>query len=1768
MKGVGKSMKKSREILRRIAAVSLAASMMLGTVATVTAQNAEDAWESTISYANSVANSVQVRYTDEARTEMEVSNTQMVLTQGLSGDNKNAVSIRSAGSGAAWVENTMDAFVEQNGEKVYASKSDTDGRMNTTRLGYYYDEAHVRDLSFSLAGDEQPETPVQPEAPDTPSEPQVEVPEPLDLMWYLQNWGLIFSTNGISTPVWDTEKDALCFSITDATDPQIVIKNDAGLFSADEYDKIELQIQTNGSGLQLIWRDADNRWEVGNGISPPTDGTVTIDKPDTMNGMVTLFRIDTGNRVGQNIALYSVRLYSSTSGASLDLTPYYRNWGVSITANGLERQVSSEGAVVVRVTDTTDPWICMEKTGGLFAASDYDQIDVAVTTQDENSKLELYAKNGKGYQSAGFYTMNGTAPVTIPLTNLNGGYDRDKPVTLIRFDVGRYVGETITFHAAQASSSLTLPPTLMEAFETPSSSVTHNVSGPVRDADTGALTFTVTGADDPYAGIESAKPYFSTTEYNAIELDVQTSRNSKVQAYVKIGDSGWFNTGYYGVENGQRCTVVIPLTEAIRSSTGDGLKMLRLDFGDNSVGETMTIYSIKPVKASDVNLFPYFSSLTNGTYTAHPALFSYTEAEGVLVTLGEAGKTLYSADIYDGLELSLKTTSRDEILVSFTAANGGTGTAKATATPGAISNLVISLKDLEGYSGAISGLTLQVGNAGEKVEIYGLRAVRSLSAEKEKDLTSYLVSGSYGLNQCSNASYTDGVLTFYVENTQDPYINIRDTELFRARDYDSVEITLRTQMSELQLFLIAGPETNFNGRQVVNVDLKPGIWNTVVVPLDSFRNYTGSVSGIRLDVGGMLNERIEIQSIKAVNREEPEIYLDRTFIAYPDKLHEAVRFVAGQDGTVIGMVGTETRIPANNVSALLIQDANGEHSSLTDVDQTSIEYLALDISGAGVFGYIMPAGLENNGLLTIVQEGGEYVITRACTFAGTYDETESVEIYHRIYMDATHSFDAFRKEAYTERNPLTTLSVTSTDDWSEAKYLGYDAKTGSYIYTLKAVDFNLDTHRTYGTDEAGFKTDRVDDHFRVNASVTSDSLGRTVYLKTSTVGWGTGCIEAAAVLDENSELLPLPIEVCKNFGEVEEPFYDPKDEGFSNAIVPIVLNANETKQLSILNLYQNWGQVPLKQLSSIQYWCPYYHLSSGTTETNCITPFFIYEKNGTVLPDFRGLSNTPIWEGQPQHTHMGDIYIAQYETGTTVNLLEAQNTDIRSSGPVYADINIEYLMDGGKFKAEYEHMELPQTDETRTLYRCTITALEDVTFTNFKDQFSIFSATGRDAFYTKLGYLDSNNTCQVKEIVPGGSMVEYITLGTEAPYFDFFNINESNPRTLGNFGLIVKDSDITIDGQTYTGNFVLKHEVDGCLNREALTLDLGVVTLRAGDTITLDFVLLPWGTQPQEDDSNVRNVREDTCLNPYVLDVKTGTDCSSAFLPQVTAERQRAEFTISGGKNNAAIRVYGFESWHKPVIQELVDGKWGTYHLESEKNGYDGYQVYREEDGSYSFSFAIPMGEDGTARTFRVFAKQSQPNYSGGSSSAAVSEQPETSLGFVDVSTNAYHYDAVQWAVENGVTTGTDANAFSPDASCTRSQAVTFLWRAEGCPAPKSEENQFKDVTSNAYYYDAVLWAVERGITTGTGEDTFSPDSVCTRAQIVTFLWRLDGSDIIDTNNPFADVQNDDYFYSPVLWAVNKGVTTGTSAAGFSPEAPCTRAQIVTFLYRYKTGNP
>ena len=174
---------------------------------------------------------------------------------------------------------------------------------------------------------------------------------------------------------------------------------------------------------------------------------------------------------------------------------------------------------------------------------------------------------------------------------------------------------------------------------------------------------------------------------------------------------------------------------------------------------------------------------------------------------------------------------------------------------------------------------------------------------------------------------------------------------------------------------------------------------------------------------------------------------------------------------------------------------------------------------------------------------------------------------------------------------------------------------------------------------------------------------------------------------------------------------------------------------------------------------------------------------------------------------------------------------------------------------------------------------------------------------------------------------------------------------------------------------------------------------------------------------------------------------------------------------------------------------------------------------------------------------------------------PQTGV-FVDVAEGSYYEEAVDWAVKNGITTGTGNNYFTPDGICTRAQAVTFLWRVAGSPTPKTEAMPFEDVLDGSYYYEAVLWAVENGITVGTSATTFSPELTCSRAHIVTFLWRAANSPSVKTDNPFTDVAADAYYIDAVLWAVKHKITVGTTLSTFSPDEGCPRAQIVTFLYR------
>ena len=229
-----------------------------------------------------------------------------------------------------------------------------------------------------------------------------------------------------------------------------------------------------------------------------------------------------------------------------------------------------------------------------------------------------------------------------------------------------------------------------------------------------------------------------------------------------------------------------------------------------------------------------------------------------------------------------------------------------------------------------------------------------------------------------------------------------------------------------------------------------------------------------------------------------------------------------------------------------------------------------------------------------------------------------------------------------------------------------------------------------------------------------------------------------------------------------------------------------------------------------------------------------------------------------------------------------------------------------------------------------------------------------------------------------------------------------------------------------------------------------------------------------------------------------------------------------------------------------------------------GKQKYSPKDipGATDSTYTLSKADSSAQGTYRCALSSSEGTiYS--RDIVVKMEDDKTANPFVDVSEADYFYDPVLWAVDEGITNGTDATHFSPEATCTRGQVVAFLWRAAGSPAPSSSTNPFTDVSSSDYYYNAVLWAVGKNITNGTSATTFGPNAGCTRGQVVTFLHRFENSPApASSTNPFIDVSSSEYYYTPVLWAVGRGITNGTDATHFSPNETCTRGQIVTFLYR------
>ncbi|MBQ3859848.1 MAG: hypothetical protein II779_04910, partial [Clostridia bacterium] len=324
------------------------------------------------------------------------------------------------------------------------------------------------------------------------------------------------------------------------------------------------------------------------------------------------------------------------------------------------------------------------------------------------------------------------------------------------------------------------------------------------------------------------------------------------------------------------------------------------------------------------------------------------------------------------------------------------------------------------------------------------------------------------------------------------------------------------------------------------------------------------------------------------------------------------------------------------------------------------------------------------------------------------------------------------------------------------------------------------------------------------------------------------------------------------------------------------------------------------------------------------------------------------------HTSAGRLYFLRYtDAEGNAYKSESQSASIASAGPVYADIGMEYLSDDGKIRASYRHAETAQTDENRTYYRITLDILDEIRIADFRRDFSFFTFDGRSVCYRNIGWLNEAGSPVTEEVTQGERV---IVLGKDYPYYDYYggNIEDSV-----NFGLIVRKSDIRIGGERYDGNFVLYDRADGSLNTGSLSLDLGETVLKKGDRMEIEIILLPWGYSTSKNDKNVLAVRKDACVDPYRLTVAEGEEMEDSFIPSVRAKDDRARFTLEGGRNTAAVRVFGFGSYERPRVRYMENGRFRDLILAS-SNGYDGYQVYRDGDGTYSFSFNVDMDRFGS----------------------------------------------------------------------------------------------------------------------------------------------------------------------------------------------------------------
>ncbi len=716
------------------------------------------------------------------------------------------------------------------------------------------------------------------------------------------------------------------------------------------------------------------------------------------------------------------------------------------------------------------------------------------------------------------------------------------------------------------------------------------------------------------------------------------------------------------------------------------------------------------------------------------------------------------------------------------------------------------------------------------------------------------------------------------------------------------------------------------------------------------------------------------------------LYLDKTYHVYSDRMYQVYRLINSNSSAVstIKQVTFQTMIPKSSVAKFEIRNGDTITTSYSSnaLGSTEFRYAAFDIEGVGVLAFI---NTSTDCSFWLMQDNDNYYF-RQVKKVGTLEAGGEVSFGTRVYTDTTHDFSGMRAADEIERNPLTADDITVTGHSTSLDgtgFVGYDKLKGHYVMNIAGSGF---------ADAYGEPDKKYIDNIKVVAKDDRDVF----FMVHSTCP-----LEGAALTDKNDLLIPMGLEVMKNFDhEVEEPIYDPADKMYGDTLFPVKLAKGKTLEFSLVNVYQNWGKYPLKQISSISYYVSYYHMSTGVTETNCLAPYYSTYLNkddvgSWILPDFRGMSNdgqTYEEDGSEKHSDIQNNSVGALNgvsNGSSLSSSEAdlgiyQGSDIRSSGLTYADMNYSYTSKNGSYDVVYRHVEMPQTDEGRTYYTVEI-SFKKSTSLKYAD-FSIFSFDARvnGDYYKNAAYIDANGNKQVvsidstklqstTSIINKWSPTLY-KLNKGSSYFTYYNMVRDGIHESGNFALIVKDYAITVNGQASDIGLAFYNDRikrnSAYSNRGSLTIAENT-TFAAGDKITVNVILLPYGKGSGESDiSSVEKVYKDSATEALKVTATKGAVVEDDFIATVRAASYGvAEFTLSGGaiKNsevNYAIRVKGLKKLGKLKVEKKnASGEWETVELAS-TDGFDGYSVIYEKDGTLEYSFIVTKTESDV--TYRV----------------------------------------------------------------------------------------------------------------------------------------------------------------------------------------------------------